>query len=418
MGSAPEGPSADSSTEIAGRRGIRPSDSMRVARSVMKRSVSRPCTTPVRNAPLMRGARKIRAARTGAERRDEQMLGVRSLPVLRGAGMFERNAAAGVILREAAPGGEIQLVGFLQLREIAFQARSFGQQAEDAPLIEHVDVVFPHHVIDGGKPLAVADQRGRQAREAIVHGPTPSRSRSEAPAIMRSCGHPPGNRNGDCESGAIHRMRKTFGRDVAGRAAQFVRRQQHGALGDHRGRLLRLAPARAAFDAAAPRDGGVVAALPIHRIVFSGRVERQQPVRLLGSREPAAASRAATRALPSGPNRATARRPSRNRPAAATRCEPAPSIALRQLRRRTERRSRARPAREIPGTPWSESPRRRCCRRSTPALDRNATRNGPRPWFARTRHSLSPSTVQRSSSIAFSASSDSITESGTKCAPL
>ncbi len=54
-------------------------------------------------------------ARAGAESRDKQMLGVRSLPILRGTGVLERNAAAGVILREATPGGEIELVGLLQL---------------------------------------------------------------------------------------------------------------------------------------------------------------------------------------------------------------------------------------------------------------------------------------------------------------
>ena len=105
------------------------------------------------------------------------MLGVRSFPILRRARVFERDAAAGVILREAAPGSEVQLFGFLQLGEITFQARTLGQQAEDAPLIENVDVVFPHHVVDGRESLAVADQRRRQASEAVFHA-----------------GHPPGNR--------------------------------------------------------------------------------------------------------------------------------------------------------------------------------------------------------------------------------
>ncbi len=171
-GSAPEAPSADSSTAIAGRRGILPSDSMRAASSVTRRSVRRPCTTPVRKAPLIAvpgrygplgpvlnvGINKCSAC-------------VRS-QILRRTGMFERNAAAGIVLRETAPGGEVELVGSLQLREITFQTRTFGEQTKDAPLIENVDMIFPHHVVDGGKPLAVADQRGRQAGQTIIHAAT------------------------------------------------------------------------------------------------------------------------------------------------------------------------------------------------------------------------------------------------------
>ncbi len=152
------------------------------------------------------GAGEIGTARPSAERRDEQIFGARFLPILRRARMLERNATPGVILREAAPGCEIQLVGFLQLRQIAFQARTLGEQPEDAPLIEDIDVVLPHHVVDGRQLLAVADQRGSEAGEAIFHA-----------ATRQGIGTVSG------ESGAIHRMRKAFGRDVASRAAKLVR---------------------------------------------------------------------------------------------------------------------------------------------------------------------------------------------------
>ena len=94
---------------------------------------------------------------------------LRALPERDRAGVLERDAAAGEILRESAPGSEVQLLGFLQLREIAVQARAFGKQSEDAPLIEHIDVILPDHVIDGREPLPVADQSGREARDAVFH---------------------------------------------------------------------------------------------------------------------------------------------------------------------------------------------------------------------------------------------------------
>ena len=40
------------------------------------------------------------------------------------AGMLEGNPPAGEVLREAAPGREIQLVGGLELRQVSFQART------------------------------------------------------------------------------------------------------------------------------------------------------------------------------------------------------------------------------------------------------------------------------------------------------
>src|SRR5260370_27743689 len=83
--------------------------------------------------------------------------------------MLKRNAAVGEVLRESAPRREIQLVGLLQLRKITFQARTLGEQPEDAALVEHADVVFPHHVVDSRQLLAVAHQDGRETSEAISH---------------------------------------------------------------------------------------------------------------------------------------------------------------------------------------------------------------------------------------------------------
>ena len=59
-----------------------------------------------------RRARKIGPAGSGAKRRNKQMFGVRPFPILRRAGVLERNAAAGIVLREAAPRCEVELVGF------------------------------------------------------------------------------------------------------------------------------------------------------------------------------------------------------------------------------------------------------------------------------------------------------------------
>src|SRR5262249_20806349 len=97
----------------------------------------------------------------------------RPLPVGRRAGMLERNAAIGEILSKSTPRGEVQLVGLLELLQIPFEARSLGQQPEDAALVEHADVVLPYHVIDGRQPFTVAHQDGRQTRKAVSHdGPS------------------------------------------------------------------------------------------------------------------------------------------------------------------------------------------------------------------------------------------------------
>ena len=116
-------------------------------------------TMPVRSAPLMAVPGRYGPRGAGGEGGDVQALARGAVPVGGIGGVFEGDAAAGEILREAAPGGEIQLLGVLELGEVAFQARALGQQAEDAPLVEHVDVVFPDHVVDGAQLAAVADQQ-------------------------------------------------------------------------------------------------------------------------------------------------------------------------------------------------------------------------------------------------------------------
>src|SRR2546429_7058342 len=86
--------------------------------------------------------------------------------------MLERNAAVGEVLSEAAPGCEIELVGFLELRQVSFESWSLGEQTENTPLIEHADVILPHHVIDGRQLCAVANQHGCQTGEPVSHTTT------------------------------------------------------------------------------------------------------------------------------------------------------------------------------------------------------------------------------------------------------
>ena len=83
--------------------------------------------------------------------------------------MFKRNSPAGIVLREPTPRRKVEFLGALQLRQIALQPRTLGQQPEDAVLVQNVDMILPDHIIDRGKPLPIADQRGRQARDAILH---------------------------------------------------------------------------------------------------------------------------------------------------------------------------------------------------------------------------------------------------------
>ena len=138
-------------------RQLRPDGAARVrlasesARPAACRRASWRTACPVRSAPLIAVAGKVRAGRPAANVGIFRGIARGAIPVGRICGVLERNAAVGEILREAAPGGEVELVGLLQLRQIAFETRPFGQQAEDAPLVEHVDVVFPDHVIDGAR---------------------------------------------------------------------------------------------------------------------------------------------------------------------------------------------------------------------------------------------------------------------------
>ena len=83
--------------------------------------------------------------------------------------MFERDAALGVILCESTPGGEVELLRFAKLTQIAFQTRSLRKQPEDPVLIEDVDLVFPDHVVDRRQLVAIADQERCQTCYAIFH---------------------------------------------------------------------------------------------------------------------------------------------------------------------------------------------------------------------------------------------------------
>jgi hypothetical protein len=76
-------------------------------------------------------------------------------------------------LGEAAPGGEVEFLGFAELEQVAVEARAFGEELENAPLIEDVDLVFPDHVIDGREAIAVAHERGGEDGEVVRHMPSP-----------------------------------------------------------------------------------------------------------------------------------------------------------------------------------------------------------------------------------------------------
>ncbi len=118
---------------------------------------------------LDRGGGQIRAGCAGGKGGDVQAFARGAVPVGRIRRALKGNAAAGEVLRKTAPTGEIQLLGGLELIEIAFQPRPLGQQAEDPPLVEHVDVVLPDHVIDGTQLASIADQQRRQTCETVTH---------------------------------------------------------------------------------------------------------------------------------------------------------------------------------------------------------------------------------------------------------
>src|ERR1035437_7589131 len=148
------------------------------------------------------GAREIGSTGARGKRRDVQALARRAIPIGGVSGVFEGDAAAGGILRETPPSGEIQLLGVLELGEVAVQSRTFGQQAEDPPLIEHVDLVFPDHIVDGGQFAAVtAKQRGK-ACEAVAHQCTSGSGMASAnPARNTGCANPSGATSGAAPSG-------------------------------------------------------------------------------------------------------------------------------------------------------------------------------------------------------------------------
>ena len=149
-----------------------------------------------------RGTRQIGPAGARGKRRDVQAVARRAIPIRGVGGVFEGDAAAGEILREASPGGEIQLLGVLQLREVAVQPRTFGQQAEDPPLVEHVDLVLPDHVVDGRQLAAVTDQQRGKACEAVSHQCTSGSGMASAnPARNTGCANPSGATSAAAPSG-------------------------------------------------------------------------------------------------------------------------------------------------------------------------------------------------------------------------
>src|SRR5437870_2665232 len=97
------------------------------------------------------------------------MLDVGLFPNAGRTGMLEADAASGEILGETAPRCEVEPVGLLDLREVTFQARTLCEQSKNALLVEDVDLILPHHVVDGRKALAVANEQGSQNCELVVH---------------------------------------------------------------------------------------------------------------------------------------------------------------------------------------------------------------------------------------------------------
>jgi hypothetical protein len=68
------------------------------------------------------GSGEIGPGSAGGEGGDVQTIAGGAIPICGIGGVFERNAAAGEILREASPGGEIELIGPLELRQAGFCA--------------------------------------------------------------------------------------------------------------------------------------------------------------------------------------------------------------------------------------------------------------------------------------------------------
>src|SRR5262249_21658162 len=149
------------------------------------------------------GRGKIRARRSGRECGDVQALACRAVPVVRIRRVLERNAPSRKILRKPTPRREVQLVGFLELRQVTFQARTLRQQPEDPPLVEAVNRILPDHVVDGAQLAAVTDQQRRKACEAISHHPASGSGTETAnPARKTGCGKPSGATSGAAPRGA------------------------------------------------------------------------------------------------------------------------------------------------------------------------------------------------------------------------
>src|ERR1019366_908615 len=77
------------------------------------------------------GAWQVWPGSARGERGDVEAVAHGAIPVRGISRGLKWNAAAGEILREPAPGSEVQLLGALELREVTLQARPLGQQAED-----------------------------------------------------------------------------------------------------------------------------------------------------------------------------------------------------------------------------------------------------------------------------------------------
>src|SRR5579871_70016 len=143
-------------------------------------------------------ARNVRTRWATCKSGNVQALAQSPVPIVGIRGMLERNAAIGKILRKTAPGGEVQFGGFLELREVAVEPRTFGEQLENAVLGQHVDLVLPDHVVNGRKPVAVADQDRRQACQPVPHDDACQGTgiASANPALYTGCAKPSGATSG------------------------------------------------------------------------------------------------------------------------------------------------------------------------------------------------------------------------------
>src|ERR1017187_1322976 len=89
-----------------------------------------------------------------------------------------------------------------------------------------------------------------------------------------------GERDGERESGAKHRVGEAVRRNVGGGAERYPIRVQDRAFGYHLNLFLEFAVARRAVDAAATCENGVAAAPPIDGVARRGSEEGEQPVGL------------------------------------------------------------------------------------------------------------------------------------------